>query len=102
MSSNKYANFRKVVNYYLSEININNNKDAKKKFNRSLVIENIYLDNDLLEYRNNIINNFKNVLCIIDELKYLSSTKIRKFYFQGGDLYHELKHNFIESINNLF
>ena len=94
MSSNKYANFRKVVNYYLSEINVNNNKDAKKKFNRSLVIENIYLEDDLLEYRNNIINNFKNVLCIIDELKYLPPTKIGRLSFKGGYLYNEAKYNF--------
>jgi hypothetical protein len=94
MSSNKYANFRKVVNYYLSEININNNKDTKKKFNRSLVIENIYLDDYLLEYRNNIINKFKNVLCIIDELKYLPPTKIGRLFFKGGYLYHESKNNF--------
>lgn len=94
MTSNKYADFRKVVYYYLSDITINNNKGAKRKYYRSLDIESIYLDDDLLEYRNNIINNFKNVLCIIDELKYLPPIKIGRLYFKGGYLYHESKNNF--------
>lgn len=94
MSSNKYAEFRKVVYYHWSDINVNNNKNAKRKFYRSLDIETIYLDDNLLEYRNNIINYFKNILYIIDELKYLPPTKIGKFPFQGGYLYHESKNNF--------
>jgi hypothetical protein len=94
MSSNKNTNFRKVVYYYLSDIIINNNKDAIKKKYRSLHIETIYLNDDLLEYRNNIIKKFKNVLSIIDELKYLPPTKIGRLYFQGGYLYHESKNRF--------
>ena len=98
MSSNKYSNLRKVVHYYLSDkIIINNNKnpkDSKKNCYRSLHIETIYLDDDSLAYRNNIIDNFKNVLCIIDELKYLPPTKIGRLYFKGGYLYHESKNRF--------
>lgn len=88
MSSNTYADFRKVVYYYWSDIN--NNKFTKQKY-RSLIIETEYLDNNLLQYRNNIIHKFKNVLCIIDELKYLPPTKIGRLSFQGGYLYHESK-----------
>ena len=91
MSSNKYANFRKVVYYYLTDINVNNNTDDTKKHYRSLVVETIYLDDDLLEYRKKMMNHFKNVLCVIDELKYLPPTKIGKLSFQGGYLYHESK-----------
>ena len=94
MISHRYSNFRKIVYYYLSDILINNNKNAKKKFYRSLHVETIYLDDNLLEYKNNIINNFKNILSIIDELKYLPPMKIGKFSFQGGYLYHESKNNF--------
>ena len=97
MTSDKYSNFRKVVYYYWSDITVNNNKNAKKKFYRSLDVESIYLDDNSLEYRNNIINNFKNVLCIIDELKYLPPTKIGRLFFQGGYLYHESKKNFEEN-----
>ena len=97
MSSNKYSNFRKVVYYYWSDINVNDNKDSKKKYYRSLEIKNIYLNNDELQYRNNIINKFKNVLCIIDELKYLPPTKIGRLSFQGGYVYHESKNNFEEN-----
>ena len=94
MSSNKYADFRKIVNYYWSDITINNNKNAKKKYYRSLEIESIYLEDDLLNYRKKIILNFKNVLYIINELKYLPPTKIGRLAFKGGFLYHESKHNF--------
>ena len=55
MSSNKYADFRKVVYYNWSDININNNKFTKQKY-RSLIIETEYLDNNGLQYRNNIIH----------------------------------------------
>jgi len=94
MCSNNHDNFRKVVYYYLSDIIINNNKDAIKKKYRSLHIETIYLDDNLLAYRNNIINKFKNVISIIDELKYLPPTKIGRLSFQGGYLYHESKNRF--------
>jgi hypothetical protein len=101
MSSNEYANFRKVVYYYWSDIQVNNNKDSKNNFYRSLHIKTIYLDDNSLEYRNNIINKFKNVLCIIDELKYLPPTKIGRLFFKGGYLYHESKNNFEKNLNNI-
>jgi hypothetical protein len=95
MSSNKYADFRKVVYYYWSDVMTNNNKDTKRKFYRALNVETVYLDDKSLKYRNNIINYFKKeVLCIIDELKYMPPVKIGKFYFNGGYLYHEAKHSF--------
>lgn len=96
MSSNKYADFRKVVYYYWSDINVNNNKDGKKY--RSLNIETVYLDDNLLKYRNNIIEKYKNVLCILNELKYLPPIKIGRFLFKGGYLYHESKNKFEEKI----
>ncbi len=99
MSSDKYADFRKVVYYYWSDIKVNNNKDTKRKFYRSLNIETVYLDDKSLKYRNNIINYFKNeVLCIIDEIKYCPPTKIGRFYFNGGYLYHEAKKNFEKNL----
>jgi hypothetical protein len=95
MSFNKYADFRKVTYYHWSDICENNNKQAKRKFYRSLIVESIYLDDKSLEYRNNIINYFKNnVLCIIDELKYMPPRKIGRLSFKGGYLYHEAKKNF--------
>ena len=95
MSSDKYADFRKVVYYYWSDVITNNNKDVKRKKYRSLNVETVYLDDKSLKYRNKIINYFKKeVLCIIDELKYLPPTKIGSFYFNGGYLYHEAKNNF--------
>jgi hypothetical protein len=90
-----YSNSRKVVYYYLTDTMVNNNKDAKRKYYRALTVETVYLDDNSLKYRNRIINYFKNnVLCIIDELKYMPPTKIGNFYFQGGYLYHEAKHDF--------
>jgi hypothetical protein len=95
MSSNKYADFRKVIYYYWSDIMTNNNKGAKPKYYRSLIIENVYLDDNSLKYRNQIINYFqKNVLCLINELNYSPPIKIGRFHFQGGYFYHELKYNF--------
>ena len=94
MSSDKYADFRKVVYYYWSEITINNNKNAKEKEYRSLTVRTEYLDDISLEYKNNIIKNFGEVLCIIDELKYMPLTKIGRFNFQGGYLYNEAKNHF--------
>lgn len=59
------------------------------------MVESIYLNDEELKYRKNIIHNFKNVLCIIDELKYLPPTRLfGRFSFQGGYLYHEAKNNF--------
>ena len=95
MSSNKYADYRKVVSYHWSDATINNNKDAKRKLYRSLNVETVYLDDNALKYRNNIIRYFtRNVLCMIDELKYLPPTQIGRFSFQGGYLYNDAKRNF--------
>jgi len=93
MNSNKYINFRKVVYYYWSDIQENNNKYGKNTY-RSLVIKTDYLDDNQLKERENIINKFKNVLCMIDELKYLPPTKIGRLLYQGGYLYNEHKNNF--------
>jgi hypothetical protein len=96
MSSDKYADFRRVVYYYWSEITINNNKNAKEKEYRSLTVRIDYLDDESLEYRNNIIKNFREVLCWIDELKYMPPTKIGRFNFEGGYLFHEYNNDFVE------
>jgi len=94
MILDKYAEYRKVVYYYLSEITINNNKIVKRREYRSLEIETIYLNNTDLEYRKKVINNKNNVLLMINELKYLPPTKIGRFLFKGGFLYNEAKNSF--------
>jgi hypothetical protein len=94
MILDKYAEYRKVVYYYLSEITINNNKNIKRREYRSLDVETIYLNDKDLEYRKKIINNYSNVLSIINELKYLPPTKFGRFLFKGGFLYNEAKNSF--------
>lgn len=97
MCSNKYADFRKIVYYYWSDLTMNTNYNILYRY---LVVNTIYLDDDLLQYRNNIINNFKKVLFLINELKYLPPSIIGRFSFQGGYLYHKSKKSFEkQSIN---
>ena len=47
MINNKYTNSRKVVYYYWSDIQINNNKYEKNKY-RSLILKTEYLDDNKL------------------------------------------------------
>jgi hypothetical protein len=98
MISNKYAEYRKVVYYHLSDININYNKNAKNIFYRSLTVTTVYLNDKELEYREKIINKYNNVLFIINELKYLPPTRFGRFLFRGGYLYHKAKNSFEENL----
>ena len=98
-SSNQYADFRKVVYYYWSNIKINNNTQQKY---RTLIVKTDYLDDISLQYRTHRINQFKRVLSNIDDLKYLPPSKIGRLFFKGGDLYHESKNQFESNwINSL-
>ena len=90
-SSNQYADFRKVVYYYWSNVEIN--KNTQQKY-RSLIVKTDYLDDISLQYRIHRINQFKCVLRDINDLKYLPPSKIGRLFFKGGDSYHESKNQF--------
>lgn len=62
MTSDKYAEYRKIVYYHLSDITINYNKNVKNKEYRSLTINTVYLNDKELEYRKKIINKYCEVL----------------------------------------
>jgi len=99
MIVDKYAEYRKVVYYYLSDITINHNKNAKRREYRSLDVATIYLNDKDLEYRKKVISNYCNVLFIINELKYLPPTKFGRFIFKGGFLYNEAKNSFEKNVS---
>ena len=64
-SSNQYADFRKVVYYYWSNVEINNNTQQKY---RPLIVKTDYLDDISLQYRMHRIKQFKRVLSDINNL----------------------------------